>query len=232
MRQVIIIPISVLLSISILSAQQTINTDRPDQSDGVYILEKKRWQIEEGVLFAKAKLLNNLMLRYGITHSMEIRLLIDCGKENDLIGLLPVSLSMKQRIYKGEEIIPAVSVIGYVSSDYLATKNFSNKEWNYNVVLAFENEVSDNFSVGYNVTTTSFCKDISVTCNLGYSVLKNLSYFVEYFVTFEKHNIPEHNFDVGLLYSCLDNFQVDIATGNTFNTMENYFITAGFAYKF
>ena len=81
-----------------LAQEESINTDRPDQSDGVYTLTKNKLQIEEGITTWEKYFVNNLMLRYGITRFTEIRLLADAGKVGDLKGLLPLTMSVKQKI--------------------------------------------------------------------------------------------------------------------------------------
>lgn len=62
---------------------------RPDQSDGVMTVPKKMFQVKEGVLMTKVTFVNNLTLRYGITNSTEIRVLLDCGLEVESHGLQP-----------------------------------------------------------------------------------------------------------------------------------------------
>lgn len=90
-----------------LAAQdENINTDRPDQSDGVYTLTKKYFQVEEGITLGKNLFTNNLMIRYGLTTSTEIRLLSDAGKIDDWKGFLPFTLSVKQKIIKQKNGFP------------------------------------------------------------------------------------------------------------------------------
>ncbi len=69
-----------LLSSCSLNAQNMINTDRPDQSDGTHIVEKQYFQIESGVQFSKSNETSNsfdniTLIRYGITKKFEARLL-------------------------------------------------------------------------------------------------------------------------------------------------------------
>ncbi len=74
------------VSINCKAQEITINTDRPHQSDGVTTVPIGKFQIEEGVTLAKKTAINNLMVRYGITHSTEIRLLLDAGIEFENYG--------------------------------------------------------------------------------------------------------------------------------------------------
>ena len=54
-------------------------TDRPDQTDGAFVLPKNYFQIENGVLFNNTGVLNNFMARYGYSKSGELRCAIDLG---------------------------------------------------------------------------------------------------------------------------------------------------------
>jgi len=114
-----------------MAQETTINTDRPDQSDGVSTVAIGKFQIEEGITLAKNTAVNNLMIRYGITHSTEIRLLLDAGKEFENYGLQPITLSVKQRIIEQHKFTPAISFVGYLSYGQIATKDFQNNDWNY-----------------------------------------------------------------------------------------------------
>ena len=61
-------------SLAIAQNDENINTDRPDQSEGVYTLPKGQFQIENGYVFSKEDSSANLMLRYGLITNTEIRL--------------------------------------------------------------------------------------------------------------------------------------------------------------
>lgn len=210
----------------------SINTDRPDQSDGVSTVPIHKFQMEEGVTLSRQTALNNLMVRYGITNSTEIRLLSDAGKEYENKGLQPVTLSLKQKIIRQKNIIPAISFVGYLSYGQFASKDFRNKEWPFQLKLAFENELSDNLSLGYNVGTSNQFKNLDLTLNLGYAPTAKISTFVEYFSFLSKIS-DEHNLDAGILYLITPLFQADIAVGHSiFASDSRFFTTFGIAYLF
>ncbi len=54
----------ILVSSQGLEAQNDdpINTDRPDQTEGVYTMSKNHFQLENGITGSKGSTLNNLML--------------------------------------------------------------------------------------------------------------------------------------------------------------------------
>lgn len=166
------------LFIGALSAQdEQINTDRPDQSDGVYTLPKSKFQIEEGITIAKEVLENNFLLRVGLTRSTEARVSLDFGRTGELSGLMPVTFSVKQRLIKQRHIIPAITLVGYLSIGRFATPDFRQDVWPYSVKLAFENELSEHITLGYNIGTSDSFKSMDLTLNLGYSPVDQFSGF-------------------------------------------------------
>lgn len=215
-----------------LAAQdENINTDRPDQSDGVYTLTKKYFQVEEGITLGKNLFTNNLMFRYGLTTSTEIRLLSDAGKIDDQNGFLPFAISVKQKIIKQKKWIPAITAVGYMSYGKIASKDFLTNKISYELKLAFENEVNENFTVSYNAGFTDDFKTFNYTFNLGYSPIEKISLFAEYFASV--NSSVQHNADAGVLVLLHPKLQVDIACGHSIADSDNRFYTTfGISYKF
>lgn len=217
------------------TAQETtapINTDRPDQSDGVYTLGQGYLQLEDGLTIADQTVMNNLMIRYGLTNSTEVRLLVDAGKQGAARGLAPLTLSIKQAIIKQDGWIPSITAVGYLSYGKLASADFQSSQWPYALLLAFENELSDRFAISYNIGTSDKFKNLDFTFNLGYAVSDNISTFIEYFATYSQFS-PNHNIDAGVLYLISPKLQVDLAFGAAIaGQNDNFFSTVGIAYRF
>lgn len=220
------------MSINSIAQEITISTDRPDQSDGVSTVPIGKFQIEEGVTLAKNTAINNLMMRYGITHSTEIRLLLDAGEEFKNYGLQPITLSLKQRIIEQHKFIPAISFVGYLSYGRIATKDFQNNDWPFQVKFAFENEITDRISLGYNIGTSNKFKNLDLSAGLGYAITDEIASFIEYFSTISEI-ADEHNVDLGVMYLITPRFQVDLAFGRSiFAEDPRFFITLGASYLF
>ena len=229
---IFILPLLFGVSINSIAQEITISTDRPDQSDGVSTVPIGKFQIEEGVTLAKNTAINNLMMRYGITHSTEIRLLLDTGKEFENYGVQPITLSIKQRIIEQHRFIPAISFVGYLSYGQIATKDFQNKEWPFQVKLAFENELTDRFFLGYNIGASDKFKNLDLSAGVGYTITNKISSFIEYFSTISKIG-NEHNADLGVMYLITPRFQVDLAFGRSiFAEDPRFIITFGTSYLF
>lgn len=220
------------LGISFGQQSEIINTDRPDQSDGTYTLTKKYLQIENGITALNGSFQNNLMLRYGITNSTEIRLLFDFEKNSQSLGLTPIGLSLKQKLVRGNEIIPDITFVTYLRNGNLASKDFRDANYSYSLLLAFQNTINDNFSIGYNLSSNNINNNIGFTTSLGYSFNKKITAFVEYFSQFNTLQLPEHNVDGGLLYIHKNNLQFDIAIGKSLTASNNLlYLTTGISYK-
>ena len=206
-----------------LAQEESINTDRPDQSDGVYTLTKNKLQIEEGITTGENYFVNNLMLRYGITRFTEIRLLADAGKIGDLKGLLPLTMSVKQKIMEQKKWLPALTFVGYVSFQKLAAKEFRGNKIPYELKLAFENELNEKFTISYNAGVSDEFEKFNYTFNIGYSPLNKVSVFAEYFATTTKSD-TQHNADAGILFLIHPKFQIDIACGHSIADSESRFL--------
>lgn len=214
---------------SVICAQQTgyINTDRPDQSEGIYTLLKGKFQIEDGFTFSDENISNNLMLRYGLVDGTEIRLSSDFEKNNlERIQVDNVTLSCKQRIFEEKDNLPALTLVGY-----LAYKKYP-KEWQTDIYLAFENNFSEKFVLCYNVGTSDFFRHLNITTQLGYSFTNQCYTFLEYYAVFGKQ-LPLHNFDTGILYAFNPNFQVDMCLGHSiFRQDDSWFVSVGVSHRF
>lgn len=229
---VVIFTIVLFTGINRYTEAQTyvIDTDRPDQSDGVGIVPFKSFQIEEGVLFGNSMVSNNLMLRYGITKSTEIRLETEFGKVQDTFGFYPLSLSLKQRILPQNGFFPAITAVGYLTLGPVASKNFKTKDYPFELKLAFENQLPNNFLIAYNVGSSDQFKQLDLTFHLGYEPSNKLYTFIEYFSDYSQLQYNQ-NLDLGILYLIRPFLQIDIAAGRSiFSKNSRYFGTLGVSY--
>lgn len=218
--------------VNFAGAQQdgVISADRPDNTQGTSTLHKRNFQIENGVTFGSEDLMNNLMLRYGITDKTEIRLLVDAGKQEGVRGIMPVTLGLKQKLAKQKGVLPAVAFVGSLMIQPLATRDFSDTGVDFMLRLAFENELTDQLSLDYNIATAELFKELQLTTELSYNPGGKWAGFVEYFSTISAQQ-PEHNLDAGLKYLVNSNLQLDIAGGRSiFDSEPRIFGTVGVAY--
>lgn len=216
--------------LSCFGQSENINTDRPDQSDGVYTIPKNKMQIENGILLKKETVINNFMLRYGVTKTTEVRLLADIGKEDAIKGIKPLTLSVKQRIINEQGLIPAITFVGYVSFPKIATRDFQSTQIPFELKLVFDNPINDRLSVFYNVGVLDEFNEMSLSSGLAYALADKISTFVEYFSSLRADK-KEHNLDAGILYLINSHFQVDLSFGRSIFDKEcRFFTTSGVSY--
>lgn len=217
---------SVIFIGGIAQAQDLISTDRPDQSEGVFVLPRKQLQLETGITFSKNNLANNTMLRYGITKTTELRLESDV-ETWDTFTANAITLSAKQKIYESDNFLPSITGVGYLSYTPDVNNPFS-----VDAVLAFENVISSKFSIEWNIGSQNGFQKLVWTTNAGYSPNERLTLFAEYYGYFG-NSLPDHNVDFGVMYIINPNFQIDFAVGQSiFTTAGEPFATAGISYRF
>ncbi len=219
-----------------------INTDRPDQSTGVYTLAKQAFQLETGLLYGAASgshyLLHNTMLRYGLFSQTEVRIAFDYGRQSGSTGVTAVNLSVKQGLTDQNGFLPAVAAIVDIGLPFFSSRSFRPDNTPAGLTLAFENELSDHWSLAYNVGAFSDGESDQlnwlVTTNIGYAPVGKVAFFLEYFATYAGGLLPDHNADVGVLWLLKNNLQLDLAAGTSLfsSTMDNSYVTAGFSYRF
>ena len=211
-------------SLAIAQSDETINTDRPDQSEGVYTLPKGQFQIENGYVFSKEDSSANLMLRYGLITNTEIRLEGDFDLHTP--DFSSTTFSVKQRLYESEQrFIPSVGLIGY--GQYSKTEA---KAYTFDACLAFESSLTNVLSLAYGASSSGQFENLDVTAQINYVPTNNKFWtFVEYYASYNGTRAPEHNINAGFAYLLTPTLQLDISSGRTLWQDEpQYFIGAGF----
>lgn len=209
-------------------------TDRPDQTDGAYVLPKRYLQVENGVLFNNKGVLNNFMARYGYSKSGEVRCALDLGSINSEFSILPVQLSVKQKLFNQSGVIPTITLIGYLNFGPIASSNVRSSEMEGSLLLAFQQDLNDDMAIEWNFGSQSFKNDLHVTLLYSYKLFDKATVFVEYFSDYDKASKPSHNADVGLLYAASTNLSLDMGLGSTLDSSlpKSIYITWGASYRF
>lgn len=142
--------------------EEAIQADRPDQSDGIHILNPGSFQLETGFIFEHTDkklydIIQSTLLRYGVGPNWEFRILINEGFTSDdafktpSFGLDPISISAKVALLSQQQIIPAITLVTYLQLPFAASKKNKVDYYAPTVLLAFENEVNSRFVLGYNI---------------------------------------------------------------------------------
>lgn len=229
-----------------LSAQEPIrvNSDRPDETDGTYIIQKGYLQFEHGFFFEKESTdggmfrtygLQDAAVRLGIMERVEFQLLYSLARRPQIgytknIGIASAKAGLKYEIWEQKGNLPSFSAFGSVNAPFLTSKEFRTANIRYLALLLFQHELKA-AEIGFNlgiskerdvanqyIYTISFVKEFS----------EKFSGYIEQYSSFTRKE-TEISFDTGLGYAVNDLLVLDIAAGITVNE-NSHFLTIGFAY--
>lgn len=171
-------------------AQGLIQTDRPDQTEGVFIVKKNTLQFESGYFHEVLKnrtslrILPTSLIKYGVSENFEIQSQMDLSSSKGNFGLIPASLGFKANLWKENGILPEFAVIGRVQLKSLGTKEFRLTKNVPMIRLAFQNNLSSLFVLGYNlgVQWDEFEKpSYIVSSSLNYNLNQKTTLYAELF---------------------------------------------------
>ena len=200
--------------------EEAIQADRPDQSDGIHILNPGSFQLETGFI---------LLINEGFTS--------DDAFKTPSFGLDPISISAKVALLSQQQIIPAITLVTYLQLPFAASKKNKVDYYAPTVLLAFENEVNSRFVLGYNIGISrdgiEKKPEYLATLSLGYGLSYRWSFFGEYFSSFRPLKLTNHNIDFGASYLLSSDLLLDFAVGYSFLVPGNTsFETFGLTYLF
>ena len=240
--------------ISVCIAQpEPIDTDRPDQTESVFLVPKHWVQFEAGFTFSHLTrdeseyLLPTLLSKYGISKNVEFRLLTTFVSASHLEiptgtiyenGFAPVEIGTKIALFQQRKLLPQTSVIIQFGIPHLASDKYKIDKIAPSVVLVMQNAVSKNFAVGYNLGVEWDGIDNSnptwiYTLSPGFNFAKNWYGYVEAFGSFKKHESPQHNIDAGLAYYFTNNCKVDLSSGFGISTAAPvWYLAVGISFRF
>lgn len=241
-RSIVLSCIAVVLCVASTLQAQTVtdplNSDRPDQSEGPFVLACGMVQVESGTLLEEAggtSVVQNTMLRFGINGSTEARLLIDAGYDGSRWGFYPVGLSLKQKLVRPKGPRPDVALVGYVYLHPLATAEHRDATLSSTWVVAAENALGERFSVTY--TAGGSFNDIDpvptaiITTQGLFRPRPDVAVFAEYFGHFGNGIL--NGADAGIMYHPMPQIMLDVA-GAAMHTAGGWggYVTVGMCWRF
>ena len=103
-----------LIVTQVLYAQETIQTDRPDQTESTSITPKSNLQLESGFFYEKTDTESRnisqptLLIKYGVNKNLELRVGTDFNSETVYhernSGISPVTLGFKAKIMEEKKL--------------------------------------------------------------------------------------------------------------------------------
>ena len=223
-----------------LAAQNVINTDRPDQSDGTHIVEKNLFQLETGLQFSKFDEVttgfdNVTLIRFGVTRRFEVRLMNQYSVVNDgskTSGFRPLTISFKNQLCDQKGLLPKITLVSYFRLPVTLSPGFKGDHLGYTFTCALRHDLVPNIKIYGNlgINRDQESTDISylATLEANYNLTDRFSSFVEYFGNYAAHSSSSNGMDFGFIYAIKNNFAVDLAVGSSTMSLEsNRFISFG-----
>ena len=221
--------ILILFSLTFSNNFGQISTDRPDQTEGTYVLRNGDFQIESGWTFnSDGGSLNNL-LRIGTFKGIELRFSTNLiSGHEDMTGLFPsldnLEFGAKFKILDKKETLTKISFLSHLS---VSTEYSDNSGGLLNRVLV-SHELSESFELAYNLGYSKYFEQDNGLLVYSLVIAKsfgNLGAFVEIF------GDSYSNWDLGITYLIKDNLQADISYGQGINNELSY-LSIGAAWNF
>ena len=221
--------IIILFSLTFSNNFGQIFTDRPDQTEGTYVLRNGDFQIESGWTFnSDGGSLNNL-LRIGTFKGIELRFSTNLiSGHEDMTGLFPsldnLEFGAKFKILDKKETLTKISFLSHLS---VSTEYSDNSGGLLNRILV-SHELSESFELAYNLGYSKYFEQDNGLLVYSLVIAKsfgNLGAFVEIF------GDSYSNWDLGITYLIKENLQADISYGQGINNELSY-LSIGAAWNF
>lgn len=219
-------------------AQDLIQTDRPDHTEGVFIIKKNTIQLESGFYHEVLKnnssrmLVPTSLIKFGVSTNFELQTQVDLITLNGRAALAPLSLGFKANLWKERGIIPEFAIIGRVQLKELGTKEVQMTKNLPMLRLAFQNTLSPLFVLGYNfgVHWNEFEKPSYIlSSSLNYHLNKKATLYAELFNETSEATYLNPIADVGGMFLLGQEIILDASIGKYLNQSEgsSFYYTLG-----
>ncbi len=231
----------------------TINSDRPDQTESPHIVPMGKLQIEAGFAHnpfdsagENTLLIGMAVLRYGISKKAEIRLMAEEGRDRDRYleetaqGVFPLAIGGKLLLLERESgIIPQTALLAWLKLPITSRSSEQSIYWSPQIALAFENKIGDKLELEYNggakqkVYGSKWLGLASISLHL--EITDKLKLFGEYFGQYQPDEDPSHNYDAGATFLLSQYVQLDACGGRSFSApyeQSSSFVSIGFSVLF
>lgn len=238
--------IVILIYLNSSAQKHTIDTDKPDQTDGTHVVAAGELQIESDVYFNEIEdeypsIISSSLIRIGLVESWELRLVVEEGIQRDVFiqettqGIFPFAAGAKAELLKNHWWLPDISFIGLIQIPVISRNEENKMRWASFGAVAYEKEFGKiSLDVNTGVKSSAFNKDhcYQGSGSLRYDLSERLMFFLEYFGELSQDGIPKHNADTGIIFFVKKNFQFSASAGTSILSDKfNRFMLVGMGYN-
>lgn len=225
---------------------ETIETDRPDQTETPSVLPFKYFQFESGFNIESSEgdlefVHPTILWKVGIFKSTELRVITDVVTLKDSTGkyrtgLSPIEIGFKTAICEERKARPKISFIAHLQVPYLSTKNLRSTYFAPNFRFTLQHTLKEKISLGYNVGMEwdgySPNPIFIYTLVNGYGVSEHWYLYYEFFGNIPLHETSVHTFDAGVAYLIKKNLQLDLSGGvQLYPFLKGWYGSLGFSFR-
>lgn len=254
--------IMLLFSSSVLGqesvAENSLVTDRPDQTEASSTISKGVLQIESGGTYesfeddffefnrkVESYTLNTTLIRYGILDNMELRLgwdfvegvtTIDDEKiENVSSGFSPLLIGVKLGITEEKGALPEIALLLHVNHQFFAGNDYKTTSTGTDFRFSMSHTLNEKSGLGYNLgmswdgNTTR--ETYLYTISYGYSITDNTGAYLELYGDIPGGLNFNHYWNTGLTYLVSNDLQLDTYIGTSITKGQDLLLGLGASFR-
>ena len=228
-----------LMSCGIFS--QTIETDRPDQTESSATVPKRSFQLESGFGLEKTGVGQNdgyydsftlptTLFRLALMKHFELRLVNTLRYQRQLsdstrqshVKFDDLELGCKWQLTNGGKLRPRIALLSHV---VMPSGSHNSKTYGMVNKVLISHQLTDRLNLGYNIGHIYCGKekgDMIYTLSLGVSITDKLGVYAENYGSAINFTTLITNMDGGFTYLIKDNIQFDYSFGVGLNNRMNY----------
>lgn len=225
---------------------QSIETDRPDQTETPSLVPKNKFQFETGFTFeqnnrqSKSFLSPTILTKYGVNDNFELRLITEYVSDDTdnqkVSGISPVLVGFKVKLSGEKGIIPKTAFIGHLAIPGLASKELKSTYYPPSFRFTMQHTLTDKINLSYNLGSEWDGETpeptFIYTLTTGFALSEKLGSYIEIYGFAPQKQTADHRFDGGLTYLISDNAMLDISGGFGITTnAPDYFCSLGFSFR-
>lgn len=231
------------------AARKEMDVDLPDETEETTIIDAGEWQLETSVLHNRyndgpSSTIGQLMLRHGVSERLEVRLLVEDGRQRDrymeetVQSTYPLAASAKFVVLKDQKILPDITLVGYLKLPLTGRSRDQNAYWSPILLAAFQHQWGgDRWKLEYNGGAQQEAYSAAwvglANASLHYKIVESVEVFGEYFAQFQPGEDPQHNVGGGIAWQCGAHVEIYAAAGSSIDTDRwNRFANAGIAFRY
>lgn len=232
----------VLLSGSI---KAQLITDRPDQTESAYTVGRGNLQAESGVLMGfegdglfqtRRILAPTNLFRYGITSSIELRVLNQfetrrSGRQNPIQGLSDMEIGAKIELFKNENGHTRIAFLSHLLTP-TGTTGLTGGSFGTINKISISHELNESLDLGYNLGYDYLGENrgnLTYSLTLGIQINEMAGLYVETYGQISNFSEFILSSDAGLTLLANDRLQFDFSFGTGITDRMNY-ISAGLSW--